>query len=71
MVRRKSATKKYFTVTDVGPVAFPTASRPRAWAAGTPLLLLSTLLDLQLGRPDADVEVQCGIGHLALRSQRD
>jgi glycogen debranching enzyme len=53
------------------PVAFPTASRPQAWAAGTPLLLLSTLLDLNPGRPDADVEVPCGIGHVALRSQRD
>ena len=39
------------------PVAFPTASRPQAWAAGTPLLLLSTLLDLQPGCTDADVEV--------------
>ena len=36
--------------------------------AGTPLLLLSTLLDLQPGRPDADVEVPCGIGHLALEA---
>jgi glycogen debranching enzyme len=52
------------------PVAFPTASRPQAWAAGTPLLLLSTLLDLHPGRLDADVEVACGIGHLALRSRR-
>ena len=51
------------------PVAFPTASRPQAWAAGTPLLLLSTLLDLHPGRTDADVEVPCGIGHVALRSQ--
>ncbi len=50
------------------PVAFPTASRPQAWAAGTPLLLLSTLLDLRPGSLDADVEVPCGIGHLALRS---
>jgi glycogen debranching enzyme len=58
------------SVTSV-PVAFPTASRPQAWAAGTPLLLLSTLLDLQPGRPEADVEVPCGIGHLALRWQRD
>jgi glycogen debranching enzyme len=58
------------SVTSV-PVAFPTASRPQAWAAGTPLLLLSTLLDLQPGSTDADVEVPCGIGHLALRSQRD
>ena len=53
------------------PVAFPTASRPQAWAAGTPLLLLSTLLDLQPGRTDADVEVPCGIGRLVLRSQSD
>jgi glycogen debranching enzyme len=58
------------SVTSV-PVAFPTASRPQAWAAGTPLLLLSTLLNLHPERPDADVEVPCGIGHVALRSQRD
>ncbi len=31
------------------PVAYPTASRPQAWAAGTPLQLLTTLLDLQPG----------------------
>jgi hypothetical protein len=30
------------------PVAYPTASRPQAWAAGTPLLL-TTMLDLQPG----------------------
>ncbi len=53
------------------PVAFPTASRPQAWAAGTPLLLLSTLLDLQPGCIDADVELPGGAGHVALRSQRD
>jgi glycogen debranching enzyme len=35
------------------PVAYPTASRPQAWAAGTPLLLLTTLLDL---RPGDDAE---------------
>jgi glycogen debranching enzyme len=52
------------------PVAFPTASRPHAWAAGTPLLLLSTLLDLHPGRNDTDVEVPCGIGHVSLRSRR-
>jgi glycogen debranching enzyme len=28
------------------PVAFPTASRPQAWAAGAPLLLLTTVLGL-------------------------
>ena len=52
------------------PVAFPTASRPQAWAAGTPLLLLSTLLDLHPGRNDTDVEVPCGIGHVSLRPPR-
>ncbi len=52
------------------PVAFPTASRPQAWAAGTPLLLLSTLLELHPGSTDADAEVPNGIGHLGLRSAR-
>jgi glycogen debranching enzyme len=58
------------SVTSV-PVAFPTASRPQAWAAGTPLLLLSTLLDLHPGSADAEAEVPCGIGRVALRSQKD
>jgi glycogen debranching enzyme len=35
------------------PVAFPTASRPQAWAAGAPLLLLTTLLGLEPGRTPA------------------
>jgi glycogen debranching enzyme len=52
------------------PVAFPTASRPQAWAAGTPLLLLSTLLDLRPGCTDADIHAPC-IGDLALRFQKD
>ncbi|HEY3828606.1 MAG TPA: glycogen debranching N-terminal domain-containing protein [Solirubrobacteraceae bacterium] len=52
------------------PVAFPTASRPQAWAAGTPLLLLSTLLDLHPRRPDADAEVPYGIGHVRLHSPK-
>ena len=55
------------SVTSV-PVAFPTASRPQAWAAGTPLLLLSTLLGLQPGRTDAEVELPGGIGRIALHS---
>ena len=29
------------------PVAYPTASRPQAWAAGTPVLLLRVLLGLE------------------------
>jgi glycogen debranching enzyme len=37
------------------PVAFPTASRPQAWAAGAPLLLLTTLLDLRPGLADVPV----------------
>jgi glycogen debranching enzyme len=36
------------------PVAYPTASRPQAWAAGTPILLLQLLLGL---RPDVDREL--------------
>jgi glycogen debranching enzyme len=49
------------------PVAFPTASRPQAWAAGTPLLLLTTLLDLQPGDATVDAEVPGVIGRVALR----
>jgi glycogen debranching enzyme len=55
------------TVTSV-PVAYPTASRPQAWAAGTPLQLLTTLLDLQPGVADADREVG-DIGHVKLQSR--
>jgi glycogen debranching enzyme len=55
------------TVTSV-PVAYPTASRPQAWAAGTPLLLLTTLLDLQPGFTCAERELPAGIGHVELRS---
>ena len=32
------------------PIAYPTAARPQAWAAGTPVLLLQLLLGL---RPEA------------------
>ena len=32
------------------PIAYPTASRPQAWAAGTPVLLLQILLGLQPDR---------------------
>jgi len=49
------------------PVAFPTASRPQAWAAGTPLLLLTTLLDLQPGDAVVDAEVPGVTGRVALR----
>jgi glycogen debranching enzyme len=50
------------------PVAYPTASRPQAWAAGTPLQLLTTLLDLQPGIADRGCELP-GIGHIELRSR--
>ncbi|MGB2711461.1 MAG: glycogen debranching N-terminal domain-containing protein [Conexibacter sp.] len=53
------------------PVAFPTASRPQAWAAGAPLLLLTTLLDLRPGRAAADADVPGGIGHIELRPHSD
>jgi glycogen debranching enzyme len=32
------------------PIAYPTAARPQAWAAGTPVLLLQHLLGLQPDR---------------------
>ncbi|HXD55517.1 MAG TPA: glycogen debranching N-terminal domain-containing protein [Solirubrobacteraceae bacterium] len=53
------------------PVAFPTASRPQAWAAGTPLLLLSTLLELQPNDATASAEVPSGIGRVELQMRRD
>jgi glycogen debranching enzyme len=49
------------------PVAFPTASRPQAWAAGAPLMLLTMLLDLQPGIAEAHGDPGCGIGRIALR----
>jgi glycogen debranching enzyme len=36
------------------PVVYPTASRPQAWAAGTPILLLQIVLGL---RPDREARV--------------
>ena len=52
------------------PVAYPTASRPQAWAAGTPLQLLTTLLDLQPGTAGCNCELP-DIGHVELRSRGD
>ncbi len=49
------------------PVAFPTASRPQAWAAGAPLLLLTTLLDLQPEQLHAGADLGPGLGTVALR----
>lgn len=49
------------------PVAFPTASRPQAWAAGTPLLLLTTLLGLRPQAGEARFEPARGIARFTLR----
>jgi glycogen debranching enzyme len=51
------------------PVEYPTACRPQAWAAGTPLLAIRTLLGLDAadGRLRASVHLPTAIGHLGLR----
>ncbi len=49
------------------PVAYPTASRPQAWAAGTPLMLLTTLLGVTPEAADARAELAGGIGEVVLR----
>jgi glycogen debranching enzyme len=49
------------------PVAYPTASRPQAWAAGAPLQMLTTLLDLQPGFTHTDRELPHDLGHITLR----
>jgi glycogen debranching enzyme len=49
------------------PVAYPTASRPQAWAAATPLMLLSTLLRLDPERTDAHANPPAPLGHLHLQ----
>jgi glycogen debranching enzyme len=49
------------------PVAFPTASRPQAWAAAAPLMLLTTLLDLQPGHGDAQADLGGALGDVVLR----
>ena len=48
------------------PVAFPTASRPQAWAAGAPLLLLSTLLDLHPADARAEADLPGSFGHIEI-----
>jgi glycogen debranching enzyme len=53
------------------PVAFPTASRPQAWSAGAPLLLLTTLLDLHPGCSDDAAELPRHTGHIAISRQPD
>src|SRR5436190_1465413 len=47
------------------PIAYPTAARPQAWAAGTPVLLLQLLLGLQ---PDRRRQVLDSVAPLELPS---
>lgn len=55
------------------PVAYPTAARPQAWAAGTPVLLLRLLLGLEPDRPRhrlrsvVEDELPSWVGDLRLR----
>ncbi len=49
------------------PVAFPTASRPQAWAAGAPLLLLSTVLGLQPDDSVVEADLPGPSGHISIR----
>ena len=53
------------------PVAFPTASRPQAWAAGAPLLLLSTVLGLQPRDTYAESELPGPTGRISIRRDAD
>ncbi len=53
------------------PVAFPTASRPQAWAAGAPLLLLSTVLGLRPEGTDGQADLPEPTGHVSIRRHPD
>jgi glycogen debranching enzyme len=53
------------------PVAFPTASRPQAWASGTPLLLLTTLLKLSPTCTDARADLPSPFGQATVSRQPD
>jgi glycogen debranching enzyme len=52
------------------PIAYPTSCSPQAWAAGTPLLLLRTLLRFDPSVPDGrlsvDPELPAALGELAI-----
>jgi glycogen debranching enzyme len=52
------------------PVVFPTASRPQAWSAGAPLLLITTMLGLQPSEDGltADPLFPAGIDFIELRN---
>ncbi len=53
------------------PVAFPTASRPQAWAAGAPLLLLSAVLGLQPEDSVVEADLPGPSGHISIRRHPD
>lgn len=48
------------------PVAFPTASRPQAWSAGAPLLILTALSGLRPGAHHQAADLAGGIGPIDL-----
>ena len=52
------------------PVVFPTASRPQAWSAGAPLLLITTMLGLAPSQdgPTADPQLPAEIDFIELRN---
>jgi len=58
------------------PIAYPTAARPQAWAAGTPVLLLQLLLGLQPDRSRqlldtiAPLELPAWVGDVRLTGVR-
>ncbi len=53
------------------PVAFPTASRPQAWSAGAPLLLLTTLLGITPQDSSAEADLPGPSGHVLLSRNHD
>jgi glycogen debranching enzyme len=54
------------------PVEYPTASSPQAWAAGAPLLALTTVMGLRpaAGGPETDPHLPEDFGHVTLRGVR-
>jgi glycogen debranching enzyme len=53
------------------PVAFPTASRPQAWAAGAPLRLLTSVLNLAPQDAQAEADLPGQYGHVVLHRDLD
>lgn len=53
------------------PVRFPTASRPQAWAAGAPLLLLTTVLNLRPGQTNGGSSLRDPSGQISIARRPD